>query len=310
MLVTTTSEATTPEVMARRRPPTVHGMAVIDKPAGVTSHDVVNQLRRHFGEKRIGHAGTLDPDATGVLVVAVGKATRLMRFLAGCDKTYVGEIVLGSATSTLDSSGAVLATFDMRAVTLEQARAVAAQHLTGEIMQVPPMVSALKVDGRRLHELAREGIEIERAPRPSIVSRFELDATSVPRVFRATVDCSSGTYIRSLADDLGRLLGGGAHLRNLRRTRVGQFTLDQAQSPDTATLLPVEIAVAHLERMVVDQATADLIGHGRVLPSWAGEGPWAVFDDNNELLAVYERFHSSEAKPVVVLVGADTGHSG
>lgn len=296
--------------MARRRPPTVHGMTVIDKPAGVTSHDVVNQLRRHFGEKRIGHAGTLDPDATGVLVVAVGNATRLMRFLSGCDKSYEGEIVLGTSTSTLDSSGEVLATFDMHDVTLQQAQAIAAEHLTGEILQIPPMVSALKVDGRRLHELAREGIEIERAARPATVSRFELAGTDDPAVLRATVDCSSGTYIRSLADDLGRLLGGGAHLRNLRRTRVGRFTLAQAQPPDAATLLPVATAVAHLNRVTVDAATADLIAHGRLLPAWPGEDPWAVFGEGDELLAVYERFRGNDAKPVVVLIGADNNQSG
>lgn len=295
--------------MARRRPPTVHGMTVIDKPAGMTSHDVVNQLRRHFGEKRIGHAGTLDPDATGVLVVAVGNATRLMRFLAGCDKSYVGEIVLGSSTSTLDSAGEVLATFDMSDVTLEQARAVATVHLTGDILQIPPMVSALKVDGRRLHELAREGIEIERAARPATISRLDLDATDDPMVLRATVDCSSGTYIRSLADDLGRLLGGGAHLRNLRRTRVGRFALEQAQRPDEATLLPIETAVAHLVAVPVDAATAGLIANGRVLPVWPGDGPWAVFGESGDLLAVYERFHGKEAKPVVVLIGAESGQS-
>ena len=281
-------------------------MTVIDKPSGVTSHDVVNQLRRHFGDRRIGHAGTLDPDATGVLVVAVGNATRLMRFLSGCDKTYVGEIVLGSSTSTLDAAGAVTGTFDMGDVTIEQARHVAAEHLTGDILQVPPMVSALKIDGRRLHELAREGIEVERAPRPVTVSRFDLEATDDPMVLRATVECTSGTYIRTLADDLGRLLGGGAHLRNLRRTRVGEFTLEQAQPPDQATLLPVSTAVQHLPRVTVDQTTSDLIANGRVLPAWSGEGPWAVFAESGDLLAVYERFHGAEAKPVVVLIGAET----
>src|SRR4051794_39695841 len=166
--------------MARRKPPTIHGMAVIDKPAGVTSHDVVNMLRRHFGEKRIGHAGTLDPGATGVLVVAVGNATRLLQFVSGADKSYVGEIVLGSTTTTLDNEGEVTAVFDMSDVTLEQARVVAADHLTGDILQVPPMVSALKVDGRRLHELAREGVEIDREARPVTVSRFDLEATDDP----------------------------------------------------------------------------------------------------------------------------------
>jgi tRNA pseudouridine55 synthase len=289
--------------MARRRPPTVHGIVVIDKPAGVTSHDVVNMLRRHFGERRIGHAGTLDPDATGVLVVAVGNATRLLQFVTGADKSYVGEIVLGTTTSTLDDGGIVTGTFDMSDVTLEDARRVAASDLTGEIMQVPPMVSALKVDGRRLHELAREGVDIEREARPVTVTRFELEATDDPMVLRATVDCSSGTYIRSLADDLGRLLSGGAHLRRLRRTRVGRFTLDQAQAPDEATLLPVASAVEHFTTVVVDHATAEQIIHGRVLPAWTGAGPWALYS-NDELLAVYERFRESEAKPKVVLASS------
>jgi tRNA pseudouridine55 synthase len=277
-------------------------MAVIDKPKGVTSHDVVNQLRRRFGEKRIGHAGTLDPGATGVLVVCVGNATRLMRFLTGVDKSYVGEIVLGSTTASLDDDGEVTGTFDMGGVSLADARA-AASTLTGDILQVPPMVSALKVDGRRLHELAREGIEIDRKPRPVTVSRFDLDPTDDPLVLRATVDCSSGTYIRTLADDLGRLLGGGAHLRNLRRTRVGRFTLDVAQPVDSATLLPVETAVEHLPGVTVDAAGAVDVAHGRLLPEWDGDGPWAV-SSNGELLAVYERFRGGQAKPVVVLTGA------
>ena len=288
--------------MARRRPPTVHGMVVVDKAAGMTSHDVVNQLRRRLGEKRIGHAGTLDPDATGVLVVAVGNATRLMRFLSGCDKSYVGEIVLGTSTSTLDSAGLLTGTFDMRDVTLARAQAIATEQLTGDILQVPPMVSALKVDGRRLHELAREGVEIERAARPVNVSRFDLAATDDPLVLRAVVDCSSGTYIRTLADDLGRLLGGGAHLRNLRRTSVGRFTVDLADPMETAPLLPVETAVAHLERVTVDALGAEHVAHGRPLPAGTGAGPWAVMSEAGELLAVYEPWRG-QSKPVVVLAG-------
>lgn len=289
--------------MARRKPPTVHGMAVIDKPAGMTSHDVVNQLRRHFAEKRIGHAGTLDPGATGVLVVAVGHATRLMRFLTGCDKSYVGEIVLGTSTSSLDNEGEITGRFDMSHVTVEMAQDIATNHLTGDILQIPPMVSALKVDGRRLHELARAGIEVERQPRPVTVSQFTLAATDDPSVLMATVDCSSGTYVRTLADDLGRLLGGGAHLRHLRRTRVGRFSLADAQSIETATLLPVETAVEHLSAVHVDDASAELISHGSLLPAWDDLGPWAVYN-NGTLLGVYESFRSGQAKPVVVLVGA------
>ncbi|MCU1392746.1 MAG: tRNA pseudouridine synthase [Ilumatobacteraceae bacterium] len=279
-------------------------MTVIDKPAGMTSHDVVNQLRRHFGEKRIGHAGTLDPGATGVLVVAVGNATRLMRFLSGADKSYIGEVVLGTSTTTLDNEGEVVDTADMGGVTVDDARRIVADHLVGDIEQVPPMVSALKVDGRRLHELAREGIEVERQARPVHIARFDVAATADPGVLAIEVDCSTGTYIRTLADDLGRLLGGAAHLRRLRRTRVGRFTLDQAQAIDDATLLPIETAVAHLDAVTVDAEMADHITHGRLLPVWPGTGPWAVFDQDRQLLAVYERFRGDQAKPVVVMTGA------
>ena len=278
-------------------------MTVIDKPAGMTSHDVVNQLRRHFGERRIGHAGTLDPGATGVLVVAVGNATRLMRFLSGADKSYVGEVVLGTSTSTLDDAGEVTGAFDMAGVSLGDARAVVAEHLMGDIEQIPPMVSALKVDGRRLHELAREGVEIERVARPVHISRFDVDATDDPAVLRIHVDCSTGTYIRTLADDLGRLLGGGAHLRNLRRTRVGRFTLDQAQAIDQATLLPIDTAVAELTSVHADDEMVEHISHGRLLPPWPGDGPWAVYAPSGDLVAVYEAFRGQQAKPVVVMIG-------
>src|SRR3954451_24438997 len=298
--------------MARRRPPTVHGMTVIDKPAGVTSHDVVNQLRRHFGEKRIGHAGTLDPGATGVLVVAVGNATRLMRFLSGADKSYVGEVVLGSSTSTLDNEGEVLATFDMSAVTIDDVRRVVAEHLVGDLEQVPPMVSALKVDGRRLHELAREGKEVERAPRPVRIDRYELEGF-VPGAYpRATVlvECSSGTYVRTLAADLGTALGGHAHLASLRRLRVGAFTLAEATEleqlladPTPFVLSPAD-ALRGMERIAVDAATASLVATGRVFtdPPFPieGAGPFALVDDHTRLLAVYER-RDARLKPSVVI---------
>jgi len=286
--------------MARRKPATTHGIAVVDKPAGVTSHDVVGMLRRRFGERQVGHAGTLDPDATGVLVVAVGKATRLLRFVEKTRKGYTGEVVLGSSTSTLDSAGDVLATFDMSAVTLDDARRSVDEHLVGDIEQIPPMVSAIRVDGKRLHELAREGIEIERAPRPVTIHRFAVVDWAEPGVLSIDVECSSGTYIRTLADDLGRLLGGGAHLRNLRRTHVGAFTIAEAGSPGECDLLPVASAVRSLTTVTVDGNVSALVANGRVLDAWDGDGPWAVFDGAGELLAVYEAF-SGQAKPAVVL---------
>lgn len=290
--------------MARRKPATTHGLCVVDKPAGVTSHDVVGMLRRRFSERRVGHAGTLDPDATGVLVIAVGMSTKLLRFVEKTTKSYFGEVVLGTETNTLDAAGEITATHDMSAVTLDQARAAAAEHLTGAIEQIPPMVSALRVDGKRLHELARAGIEIERQPRPVTIHSLVVGEGSEPGVFSIEVVCSAGTYIRTLAADLGRLLGGGAHLRNLRRSAVGEFTLAEAGPPETAILLPVETTVRSLARVDVDQVTTALVGNGRVLPleptGFTGEGPWAIFDDAGTLLAVYEAFRG-QAKPAVVL---------
>jgi tRNA pseudouridine55 synthase len=286
--------------MARRKPPTTHGLAVVDKPAGVTSHDVVGMLRKRFDERQVGHAGTLDPDATGVLLVGVGKATRLLRFLTALGKTYTADVVLGTSTSTLDASGEVTGTFDMSAVTGDMARAAAAQHLTGPIMQIPPMVSAVHVDGRRLHELAREGIEVERQPRPVTVYSFVVNDTDDPLVLRVEVRCSAGTYIRTLADDLGRLLGGGAHLRNLRRTAVGSFTEHEARPPDESELIAPVDALRDYPRVTVDAPAADMVRHGRVLDRFDGDGPWAVVDEGGSLLAVYELFGAA-AKPAVVI---------
>lgn len=293
--------------MGRRKPATTHGVTVVDKPAGMTSHDVVGLLRRRFGERQIGHAGTLDPDATGVLVAGVGKATRLLRFVVDSRKRYIGEVVLGTETSTLDAGGEVTAVHDMSGVGVDDARRVVAQHLFGDILQVPPMVSALKVGGRRLHELAREGIEVERAARPVTVFGFDVSAGSAPGVLRVDVECSSGTYIRSLAAELGHLLGGGAHLRDLRRVAVGSFTIDEAAGPDDCALLPVAAAVRSLASVAVDDDVAALVANGRVLEAWPGDGPWAVFDHSGTLLAVYEPYREHEAKPSVVLPATAAG---
>lgn len=287
--------------MARRRPPTTHGLAVVDKPAGVTSHDVVAMLRRRFGERQVGHAGTLDPDATGVLLVGVGRCTRLLRFLTDLGKTYTGQVVFGSTTDSLDSTGVVTARFDMPDLSLERVRREVAAHLVGHIEQIPPMVSAVRVDGRRLHELAREGVEVERAPRPVTVHRFEVEPTADPMVFDIEVQCSKGTYIRTLADDLGRLCGGGAHLRGLRRVAVGGFSVADAASPDEVTLLSLPVALRDYQQVRVDAATAEMVANGRSLPVFGGSGPWAVVGDDGELLAVYEVAEHDRAKPAVVM---------
>ena len=295
----------TPSTMANRKPPTTHGLAVVDKPSGATSHDVVAMLRRKFGERQVGHAGTLDPDATGVLLVGVGKATRLLRFLTDLGKTYTAEIVFGSTTDSLDSTGVLTGTFDMSGLAADTVRAMVLEHLTGAIHQIPPMVSAVKIDGKRLHELAREGIEVERAPRPVTVYRFEIDPTSDPLVYRAEVQCSKGTYIRTLADDLGRLCGGGAHLRNLRRTAVGSFTVAESADPDDVQLLPLPLAVRDYPQVTVDAAAAAFVGNGRVLDrvraGMDGAGPWAVLGPDGALLAMYESFGADAAKPAVVV---------
>lgn len=285
----------------RRRPPTTHGLLLIDKPAGMTSHDVVDRVRRRFGERQVGHAGTLDPDATGLLLVAVGATTKLLRFASGLDKDYDGEVVLGVETSTLDAAGEVTARHDMAQVTVDQARSVVEQHLLGAIEQIPPMVSAVKVGGRRLHELAREGVEVERAPRPVRVERFEVNPTDDPTVLAVSVTCSSGTYVRTLAADLGRLLGGGAHLRHLRRTRIGPFDLHGAAGIDDAVLQPPVTLLRGMAQVTVDDATAQRVRHGAVMAAWPGESPWAVLDTTGRLLAVYEAHGAHQAKPSVVL---------
>lgn len=288
----------------------VDGLLVVDKPAGWTSHDVVARCRGAFGQRRAGHSGTLDPDATGVLLVGFGQCTKLLPLLTAMRKTYTGEVVLGSETTTLDASGEVTRTFDMAGTTIQQVRAAAAGFV-GDIAQIPPMVSAVQIGGVRLHELARQGIEVERAPRPVTVYRYEVHGEVAPGVFAIEVTCSSGTYVRTLAADLGTALGGGAHLRNLRRTAIGSFTVDQGVALDealgTQVLLTPAEALRDLPAVAVDAAVADACRHGRVLPAAtfgaAAEagGPWSVLDPDGALAAVYQRHRGDQSKPTVVL---------
>lgn len=282
---------------------------MVDKAAGWTSHDVVAKARGSLSTRKVGHSGTLDPDATGVLVLGVGRATRLLRYLTALGKTYEAEIVLGAETTTLDAAGEVVATHDMAGVTIDDARRVVAGQLTGEILQVPPMVSAVRVGGRRLHELAREGVEVERDARPVTVSSFTVeDVPGQHGVLRAVVECSSGTYVRVLAADLGRALGGGAHLRALRRTAVGGFGLADAVALDALSvdvLLPIAAAVGHLPTVVVDEEVSSAVGHGKVVDRKVlgvdGDGPWAVTDQGGALLAVYASHKAETVKPEMVL---------
>ncbi|MDP9074262.1 MAG: tRNA pseudouridine(55) synthase TruB [Actinomycetota bacterium] len=290
------------------------GMVIVDKPAGCTSHDVVARCRKVFGLRKVGHAGTLDPDATGVLLIGLGPVTRLLQFLSGLPKTYTAEIVLGVATTTLDAGGDVTGRWDMASVTLDQAQAAAAT-LTGSIDQIPPMVSAVHVGGRRLHELARAGIEVERRPRTVTVSRFDVTRRAVAEepVFAVEVECSTGTYVRSLAADLGAALGGGAHLRNLRRTATGPFGVAEAAPLDGLSLDAVRPPIAALAGMAaieVDPDLADAVGHGKVLADdelgvqghhGHGPGPWAIVGPAGDLLAVYQAHGPGRVKPIVVL---------
>lgn len=280
------------------------GLVVVDKDAGWTSHDVVAKLRGVLQTKKVGHSGTLDPDATGVLLIGIGRVTRLLRFLTALPKTYTGQVVFGTETSTLDASGEVTATHDMQ-VTLDEVRASAAT-LTGDILQVPPMVSAKQVGGKRLHELARKGIEVEREPVPVTVHRFDVDATDDPLVFDIEVECSSGTYIRSLAADLGTALGGGAHLRTLRRTAIGSFSTFDAQRIDSISVESVLPPIQAMRDYPSVATMRETIQNGKVLARGElhvdGEGPWAVTDARSgELLAVYETYKADLVKPAVVL---------
>ncbi len=289
----------------RRRSGGPNGFAIIDKPQGWTSHDVVAKARGVFGTGKVGHSGTLDPDATGVLILGIGKGTRLLRFLDGAVKRYTGEIVFGVETDSLDSTGVETVSHDMAAIDVDAARAAVASSLLGEIDQVPPMVSAKKVDGRRLHELAREGIEIERQPARVRIDEFDLETTDDPLRLRAAVACSAGTYIRVLAADLGRLLGGGAHLHGLRRTAIGSFTDDAAASLEEATIRPIADLLRDLDPVTVDESTAIDVSFGKVLErealGAAGAGPYPVLDGSGELLAVYETHRGDTVKPAVVV---------
>ncbi len=293
----------------------VDGLVVVDKPAGCTSHDVVARLRKIYGQRKVGHAGTLDPDATGVLLVGLGRVTRLLRFLQVAGKTYRGTIRFGVATSTLDAAGEVL---DRAPMSLTRDEVVAGtKRFLGDIEQIPPMVSAVKIGGRRLHELARAGEEVERAPRSVHVGRFDVEDFEPGPYPAATVlvDCSSGTYIRTLAADLGAALGGCAHLETLRREAIGTFGVEEAhtldaiaEDPAAALLAPV-LAMRDLERIDVDAERARAVAHGATFTASAlaptGDGPFAVADPDGVLLAVYER-RGAGVKPAVVVVGGES----
>ena len=268
------------------------GLLVIDKPSGPTSHDIVAIVRRVAGIKRVGHAGTLDPLATGVVVVGLGRATRLLRYVQESPKEYVAQVRFGVATDSLDADG--LETWrEPMTVSREQVSA-SLSGFRGVIKQVPPMVSAIKIGGRRLHEMARAGEEVEREPRSVEIYQIELvdfeDGAFPLGILR--IECSKGTYVRVLADDIAKTMGGRAHLESLRRTRVGSFGLDGSLKVDSIdrweeALLPPVAAVGGMPRLVVGEDQRLRASHGRPLEVTGLEGPVAVLDSVGDLVAVY-----------------------
>ncbi len=287
----------------------VDGLLVVDKPGGMTSHDVVGHVRRLMQQRRAGHSGTLDPGATGVLLIGLGQCTRLLPFLDAHTKSYTADLVLGHTTSTLDDEGEMVEQFEMSAVTLGDVRAAAARFV-GDIEQIPPMVSAVRVDGKRLHQYAREGIEVERKPRPVTVFRYDVSEPIEQGVFPISVDCSTGTYVRTLVADVGEALGGGAHLRNLRRTRIGPFTAEMGHQLDDSladvTPLTAHEMLPHLPNIDVDTTTAERVKLGAVFDRSAFDGLaadaafWKVSCEGH-LLAIYEPFRDVQSKPALVL---------
>lgn len=277
------------------------GILLVDKPGGLTSHDVVARTRRAFGTRKVGHAGTLDPMATGLLVIGVEGATRLLTYVVGADKTYLATIRLGQATTTDDAEGEIIAHADaaaVDAVTNEQIEnGVVA--LTGEISQVPSSVSAIKVDGRRAYDRVRAGEEVELKARAVTVSRFEIAAERRGDGILdldVVVDCSSGTYIRALARDLGEGLGVGAHLTALRRTRIGPFQVADAVRVDelgaAQTLTPADAASQVLHRLDVSTEEARDLRHGKRLTGQATRSAAnlaAAIDPDGVLVGIVER---------------------
>lgn len=296
---------------------TPDGLLIVDKPAGWTSHDVVARARRLCGTRRVGHAGTLDPMATGVLVLGINRATRLLTFLVGCDKTYIATIRLGQSTTTDDAEGEVATSHDVSGVTAEAVeRGVAA--LTGEIAQVPSSVSAIKVNGQRSYARVRAGLDVVLPPRAVTVSRFDiLDQRAATvhglgvRDIDVVVDVSSGTYIRALARDLGAGLGVGGHLTALRRTRVGRFGLDDAHSlaelemaseaDDIPVIMLADAARASFAVRELTESEATAVGYGqRIASQPAGGGqPVAAFSPEGRLVAMLDQ-SGSLAKAHVV----------
>jgi tRNA pseudouridine55 synthase len=286
-------------------PATPDGLVIVDKPGGWTSHDVVAKVRGLAGTRKVGHAGTLDPMATGVLVVGIGRATRLLGYLAATEKEYLATIKLGVATTTDDADGGVVSEADASGVT-DDVVAAAMQALTGTLDQVPSAVSAVKVDGVRAYKRVRQGETLELAPRQVTVSVFELlarrDADLDVRIL-----CSSGTYVRALARDVGATLGVGAHLTSLRRTRVGRFAIHDARTLDQLaagfSVVPLaQVVATTFPRCDVDADTARRIAQGQKVPMPGVNGPTGVFGPDGEVVALIEARDDGTSRSLVGFV--------
>jgi tRNA pseudouridine55 synthase len=267
---------------------------VVDKPAGITSHDVVGRCRRIFGTRKVGHAGTLDPMATGVLVIGIERATKLLGLLTATDKSYAGTIRLGQTTSTEDAEGEVLQSIPADHVTAAELESAVAA-LRGDIDQVPSAVSAIKVDGQRAYKLAREGKPVELASRRLRIERFDVREVRRDGPFvdvDVEVDCSSGTYIRALARDVGAALGVGGHLTALRRTRVGNFGLDEARTLDELADAPAlsysldEACLLGFRRRELSAEEVEHARQGRALKSAGIEGVYAATASDGRVIAL------------------------
>lgn len=283
------------------------GVLLLHKPTGMTSHDCVFRIRRMFNMKKVGHTGTLDPDVSGVLPICIGKATKIAEFLTGASKTYEGEVTLGVATTTEDASGEIIETKKVDRVIHRNEIETVFQQLTGEIVQTPPMYSAVKVNGKKLYEYARAGIEVERPTRTVTIHELTLlderETFSGDTIsFRFRVTCSKGTYIRTLAVMIGERLGYPAHMSHLIRTASGPFSLENCVTFEEIEhhmkrgevgklLLPIEKALFHLPKYQINDKVAEKVKNGAVLPLpyllQSLSGPIVVIDEKNEAIALY-----------------------
>jgi len=270
---------------------------LVDKPSGVTSHDVVDVVRRSLRTRKVGHAGTLDPMATGLLILGVGRATRLLRYLGDLSKSYAATGRLGEETDTLDADGQIVRSASVDVSRAEVEGACAA--LVGDSLQTPPAYSAVKIGGRKLYEAARKGDALEAPARRIRVDAFEVSAFD-GRDVEVRITCSGGTYVRVLVADVGRALGCGAHLVRLRRTAIGPFRVEDARPPGEGTPEPIEHAIAHLPKIRLEPEEARAASHGRILAPAGIDGPYAVYGPDDALKGIY-RDDGAKARPEVVL---------